>query len=241
MTPMANAVPRRITDDGTAASVRLTAADQPEILRYIGYSGQVIDESLTKQIGDIIEKMNRAADPKLTAVLYTCKTAGSWPDALTFLAGDDIKAHLAGCREILLMGATIGAGVDRAIHIEEVRDAVGALIMDSAGSTLIEAVCDSFEAELRRRAAKEGKFLTTRFSPGYGDLPLAVQNRFGELIEARRIGLTITPEHIMVPRKSVTAIIGIADHPLRAKKRTCADCNMHESCRFRKNGVVCGE
>lgn len=233
--------PRRIPADAGISSVRLSAADEPEILRYIGYSGQKLDENLKVRIGNIIDRLNRAADPKLTAVVYTCGTDGSWPDALTFLTGEDIKRHLAGCGEILLMGATIGAGVDRAIHIEEVKDAVNALIMDSAGSTLIEAVCDSFEASLRSRAAKQSKFLTTRFSPGYGDLPLAVQNRFGELIEARRIGLTITPEHIMVPRKSVTAIIGIADHPLRAKKRTCADCNMHESCRFRKRGVVCGE
>ena len=233
--------PRRIPADAGISSVRLSAADEPEILRYIGYSGQKLDENLKVRIGNIIDRLNRAADPKLTAVVYTCGTDGSWPDALTFLTGEDIKRHLAGCGEILLMGATIGAGVDRAIHIEEVKDAVNALIMDSAGSTLIEAVCDSFEASLRSLAAKQSKFLTTRFSPGYGDLPLAVQNRFGELIEARRIGLTITPEHIMVPRKSVTAIIGIADHPLRAKKRTCADCNMHESCRFRKRGVVCGE
>lgn len=230
----------RITKEDIS-SVRLTQADRSEILRYIGYSGQKIDENLAQRIADAIAKTNRAADPKLTAVLYTCREDGSWPEALTFLTGDDIQRHLAGCSRILLMGATLGAGVDRAIHIEEVRDAISALIMDSAGSTLIEAVCDSFEAGLRRRAAKEGKYLTTRFSPGYGDLPLAVQNRFGELIEARRIGLTITPEHIMIPRKSVTAIIGIADHPLRARKRTCADCNMHDSCRFRKNGVVCGE
>lgn len=233
--------PRRIPADAGISSVRLSAADEPEILRYIGYSGQKLDENLKVRIGNIIDRLNRATDPKLTAVVYTCGTDGSWPDALTFLTGEDIKRHLAGCGEILLMGATIGASVDRAIHIEEVKDAVNALIMDSAGSTLIEAVCDSFEASLRSLAAKQSKFLTTRFSPGYGDLPLAVQNRFGELIEARRIGLTITPEHIMVPRKSVTAIIGIADHPLRAKKRTCADCNMHESCRFRKRGVVCGE
>ena len=232
--------PVRITDVDIA-SVRLTEADRGEILRYIGYSGQKIDEGLEERILRVIGKTNRAAAPKLSAMLYTCEEDGSWPESLAFLTGQDIRRHLAGCRQILLMGATLGAGVDRAIHIEEVRDALSALVMDSAASTLIEAVCDSFEAELRRRAAEEGKFLTTRFSPGYGDLPLSVQNRFGELIEARRIGLTITPEHIMIPRKSVTAIIGIADHPLSIRKRTCAACNMRGSCRFRRNGVTCGE
>ena len=91
--------------------MRLTQADRSEILRYIGYSGQKIDENLAQRIADAIAKTNRAADPKLTAVLYTCREDGSWPEALTFLTGDDIQRHLAGCSRILLMGATLGAGV----------------------------------------------------------------------------------------------------------------------------------
>ncbi|MGI5990033.1 MAG: vitamin B12 dependent methionine synthase, activation domain protein [Lachnospiraceae bacterium] len=238
---MANVtLPRRWEETGVA-SVRLTMADRGEILRYLGYSGQKIDEITEQRLNDGIARLNKAAAPKLIASLYSCDESGSWPDALTFLTGKDIREHLKGCREILLMGATIGAGVDRALHVEEVRDAAGALIMDAAGSALIEAVCDSFEALMRGRAQKAGRYLTTRFSPGYGDLPLAVQNRFADLIEARRIGLAVTPEHIMVPRKSVTAIIGISDHPLHRRSRSCDSCNMRESCRFRKAGVVCGE
>ncbi len=226
------------------ANVRLSAADRGEILRYVGYTGQKITPDLEAQFEICIEKVNRAAQPRLQACLIECDPkTGEWPESLSFLTGEDIQYHLMGCREVLLMGATIGAGVDRAIHVEEVRDPVQAVIMDSCGSTLVEAVCDSFEAILRRRYqnGEEKRYITTRFSPGYGDLPLEIQNHFGQVIEARRIGLTVTPEHLMIPRKSVTAIIGIADHPLKEKKRTCDACNLKESCRFRKHGVLCGE
>lgn len=226
------------------STVRLSEDDRNEILRYVGYTGQKITPEFEAQFEICIEKINRVAQPRVQACLIECNPkTGEWPESLSFLTGQGIHNHLEGCREVLLFGATIGSGVDRAIHVEEVRDPVQAVIMDSCGSTLVEAVCDSFEAILRRRyeTGSEKRYITTRFSPGYGDLPLEIQNHFAQVIEARRIGLTVTPEHIMIPRKSVTAIIGIADKPLGEKKRSCDACNLKSSCRFRKHGVLCGE
>ena len=161
------------------ADVRLTEADRGEILRYIGYSGQTIGPELEAQFLDCIERVNQVATPRLVYRIYKCKPEGGIPEELSFLTGHDIEAHLKDCQEILLMGATIGSGLDRAVHVEEMRDAVNSLIMDAAGSTLIEAVCDSFEVILRKEMTAQGRFITTRFSPGYGDLPLAIQNTFG--------------------------------------------------------------
>ncbi len=227
-------------EDKSIADVRLSEKDRSEVLRYIGYSGQEMSEELEGKIAEVMDKTSDAATPRV--IVASFDISDGWSESLKkIFIGEDIKKHLEGCKEVLLMGATLGSGVDRAIHIEEMRDPIASLIMDSSGSTLIEAVCDTFEANLRKQYQEQGKYLTTRFSPGYGDVPLAVQNDFGQVIEARRIGLTMTPEHIMIPRKSVTAIIGVADHPLKKRKKTCMDCNLHESCRFRKMGVVCGE
>ena len=55
----------------------------------------------------------------------------------------------------------------------------------------------------------------------------------------KRLGLTVTTEHILIPRKSVTAIIGLADHPLKKGARGCATCRMRETCMFRKGGTHC--
>ena len=53
-------------------------------------------------------------------------------------------------------------------------DAGEALLLDACGSALVEQAADLAEAELR--AAVPDAFLTDRFSPGYGDLPLALQD-----------------------------------------------------------------
>jgi hypothetical protein len=52
--------------------------------------------------------------------------------------------------------------------------------------------------------------ITWRFSPGYGDLPLDTHiNLLGALDTSRKIGLTVSRSLILIPSKSVTAIIGV--------------------------------
>ena len=56
----------------------------------------------------------------------------------------------------------------------------------------------------------------------------------------KNIGLTATGNHILVPRKSVTAIIGITDSIREEKRNKCEFCSMNETCRLRKEGKSCG-
>ena len=61
-----------------------------------------------------------------------------------------------------------------------------------------------------------------------------------QLLDAQKhLGLTVTPEHILIPRKSVTALIGLSAHPLKKGARGCATCRMRETCAFRKGGAHC--
>jgi hypothetical protein len=43
----------------------------------------------------------------------------------------------------------------------------------------------------------------------------------------------------MIPRKSVMAIMGISDHPLKLREKGCENCPMFRHCRFREKGVTC--
>ena len=61
-------------------------------------------------------------------------------------------------------------------------------------------------------AAADGETLRPRYSPGYGDLPLAFQQDLFRALDCeRRLGLTLTDSLLMVPSKSVTAIIGMKE------------------------------
>jgi cobalamin-dependent methionine synthase I len=65
-------------------------------------------------------------------------------------------------------------------------------------------------AFLNRMLAREGRKTTKhRYSPGYGDLSLRHQKIIFDLLDLQRLDLTITPDYILIPEKSVVAIAGI--------------------------------
>lgn len=220
-------------------SVQLSDSDIPEILRYLEYRGQDIDDNLKRQIDDCIQKVNQAAKPKFITREYDLELEGEFPKELEFLTGKDIKKHIEGCNKLVLFAATLGADVERLIRIASIKNVSDSVIMDSCASTLMEAVCDTIDSKLRME--NKNKFFTFRFSPGYGDLPISVQKRFSVLLDtSRKIGINVSDSGIMIPRKSVTAIIGVSDKELKREKLGCKACNNVKACRFLRRGVRCG-
>ena len=150
------------------------------------------------------------------------------------MKGEDIRAHLEGCSEVILLCATLSDAADKLIRIAQLRDMTEAIVLDAMSSAAIEQVCSRLEAELHEQYPD--KYFTWRFSPGYGDFPLEAQRDFVAVLEAnKRVGLYLTDSLMLTPTKSVTAVIGLSPAPLRG----CITCNMRESCRYRKGGLHC--
>ena len=105
--------------------------------------------------------------------------------------------------------ATVGLELDRLIARAQSGAPARALLLQAIGAERIEALADAVAADARADAARRGLAVRPRFSPGYGDLPLALQREiFAALDCPRRIGLTLGGSLLMTPTKSVTALIG---------------------------------
>ena len=216
---------------------RLTDIPVKEVLRYLGHDRQAIDGRLERQITHCIDAVLRSSRPRLTYRILDVHDG--CPDGLV-LGGNDIKTLLYPCKQAIIMAATLGPEAEVLLRRTEVLDMADAVIMDSAQSTAIENVCDNFEFEMRLSFSRQGLWLTDRFSPGYGDMPLENQKEIVAALSAeKRIGLTLTPGNIMVPRKSVTCIIGISTEKQRLVRRGCAFCTLSPSCTYRKGGSHC--
>ncbi len=216
---------------------RLTELNHNEVLLYLGYKGQEIDPSLENQISRCIGKVMKTARPRLVYRRIPVLD-GAIPPLV--LEGNDIRELLSTCHEAIIMAATLGSEAETLLRRMEVMNMADALIMDSAESTAIENVCNNFESDLRKELSADGLFLTDRFSPGYGDLPLESQKQISAFLDTEhRIGLTITENHLMIPRKSVTCIMGISRVEQKLRKRGCEVCSMFRSCTYRKNGRSC--
>ena len=119
----------------------------------------------------------------------------------------DLAAHLKGCEEALLLGATLGSRVDAAIR----RLALGSVAEGAAAQAVAVALIESYCDEVQARFETGGLAQRPRFSPGYGDWDLAEQKLLFPVLNcAKLIGLTLTEGCMMAPSKSVTAVIGLS-------------------------------
>jgi len=222
-------------------NITLDSISKSEALRYMGHRGDVSD-TLMRLLCDCEEKLLETIRPLWTFRVFdienTAEGVKILNTALT-LTGNDIKAHLEGCDRVVLMCATLGGDTDRLIRTLEVSDISSAFAMDAMASAAIEDVCRRCDEEIKKQLPE--CFLTWRFSPGYGDLPLELQGVFLDTLSAQKqTGLCCGSNNILIPRKSVTAVMGISESPLPQKRRGCACCNMADSCVYRKRGDHCG-
>lgn len=133
--------------------------------------------------------------------------------ALTFadftITSKDLGVNLKNCFSVILMAATIGPQVDALIQRYGKIDPAKGAAMQATAAMFIESYVDSINHMLKTEATSQGLFLHPRYSPGYGDVPLTVQNIFFSLLPCTKIGLSLTDTLFMIPEKSVTAFIGI--------------------------------
>ncbi len=210
-----------------------------EILRYLGCTAPSPPASMTQAVERGCAHVLDTIRPKSVWRCFPLQGSRVGETALE-LQGEDIRRHLAGCSQAVLMAVTLGSDIERLLMRWEVRDLAFATVLDACASEAVEAVCNDLEAALRTRFASDGLHLTGRFSPGYGDLPLSHQRELCELLDAqRRIGLTLSPTGLMIPRKSVTAVLGLSRRAVSRREDGCRGCSMFQSCPFRKGGNSC--
>lgn len=217
--------------------------DRKEVLNYLHCKTE--DETTKILIDGCIEKLS-AVKPRF--VYGTFKIGCIKENCVELvntglkLSGSDIVRHLENCREVILTAATLGEEADRMIRRAQITDMAEAVVLDCCASVFIESVCEVKEAAFRKAAAEKNEYITSRFSPGYGDLPLNLQKDFLEVLFAgKKIGLNATNENLLVPTKSVTAVIGRSNVPVRGTLAGCEHCVLKGKCEFRKSNTFCFE
>ena len=212
-----------------------------EALRYLG-AGSGAPEELRQQTADTAAQLTAALRPRFVfRVFPLISEEGAFHlsgSGLT-LTGRTAQTMLAQCSQAALLCCTLGSEFETLLRRTQVRDMAQAAILDACGSAYVEQGCDAAQEELASRFPS--LYLTDRFSPGYGDLPLSLQPAICSVLDAqRRLGIQVTEHFLLNPGKSVTAVIGLSDRPQMARIRGCAYCSMQETCALRKGGHPCG-
>ena len=213
--------------------------DVNQALRFAGVKEP--DEITLRAAQQAAEQVEKRASPRYIYRVFDIahtEHGVSLPEAGLLLPGKLAKTMLADCERAVLLLCTLRAEFDRLLRTAQARDMAQALYIDACGSAYVEQGCDAAEREIA--AHHPGLYLTDRFSPGYGDLPLSLQLDFLRALNGeKRLGVCAAPSYLLNPMKSVTAVIGLSGKPQPARIRGCAFCAFKQNCAFRERGMTC--
>lgn len=188
--------------------------DRGEVCRYLGLKGAAPDAATLRAVDEALAALDEAAEPRQVSRRFPLRRPQADTVEIEGLRVESraLARNLAGCAEVFVMAATLGIGPDRLIARAQAMGAMSrAVALQAASAAMIEAWCDRVNDDLRAQAAAQGKALRPRFSPGYGDFSLEAQPGLFRLLGVQRsIGVTLTESLLMIPTKSVTAVIGIS-------------------------------
>lgn len=206
-----------------------------EVKRYMGYRGPVdVSPETDAMIKKAVSSLEKDCSPKFISKAFPVTVEGySVKLADIVIESRALARNLAGCTECVLFAATAGMACDMLIKRAAVTSSAYASCCQAAGAAAIEAYCDLINEKIKSEYEAKGLFARPRFSPGYGDLSLEHQKDWFRLLDiTRNTGIELTDSLLMVPTKSVTAIIGLSPNRLPCVKQGCEACTMSQTCAF---------
>lgn len=186
---------------------------RPLVLLRLGYRRpSQVPEKTARLLDEILERGRPLLEPR--AVLGEFAVEAALPDRVV-LAGalstrsTSLCERLAGCPTAMLFAATIGPALEDwggALLAEGAM--TRSLLVDAYASAAAIALGMAVETLAARRFGERGLAAGKRYAPGYGDWDLADQTPLCALLGIGRIGIEVTGDHLMIPAKSISGIIG---------------------------------
>jgi hypothetical protein len=151
------------------------------------------------------------------------------------LHGVGITALLRRCDQVAGFIITLGPGPEKLIQEATKRGRLADLtIIDAIASEAIETLAAQAQEFITQRMAQEHRATTVRFSPGYCDWNLTQQQQLDAFVHFEDVGVQLSPDCIMVPEKSISAVIGVGPEGSLGRKLAahpvCAGCPKRDGC-----------
>lgn len=207
-----------------------------EIWRYAGYRG--LPDKKDLELKQTLEELVKDLENRFSYKVCYRRMDIEWEEDMPILPFPSSSKNLAKClkgsSQVVIFAATIGIDIDRYIARSQRLSPVKALLAQAYGAERIEALCDTFCDEIQKELMQEGYCCSSRFSPGYGDLPLETQKDIFSLLDcSRQVGISLNSSLLMTPSKSVTAIMGLGTQGMATGRHKCSECNKLD-CEYRK-------
>ncbi len=150
----------------------------------------------------------------------------------TALTGPLVTNHLCGALRVEAVVCTIGAELEEAILQLFDQDPLYALAMDGLGNAAVENLAQQICGKIAEQVEGEGLSASSPLSPGSPEWPVEVgQPQIFAMLDASKAGISLTSGGMMIPKKSVSFIVGVG--PAMNQANMCSMCSLIETCRYK--------
>jgi hypothetical protein len=200
------------------ADPQLIAARHPEVMK-------TYQLAIDRGLGLLAPKVIGTIFP-IQADLEGCLVGN---EKLPF-SGPLVRQILSQAEFVAVAVCTIGSALEDQVSISLSEDPAFALALDSFGSiavdTLGETICRTISEEVKKNQLK----ITAPISPGLNGWEISQgQKQIFKLLDTQLIGVIINPGFQMLPRKSVSLVLGIGSQ-VQEGGSSCDFCSMKETC-----------
>ncbi len=151
------------------------------------------------------------------------------------LHGRLIPSVLPSAKELALILCTIGPKLEKEVaELFEQNEPLRGTLLDGIGSAAMDSLAEEACQIIQKEASSRGYQASSPLNPGMPGLPISEQQHLFELVPAEEIGVHLTPLQIMIPRKSVSMVIGIGQEMSTwTRAEACGRCNLNKTCRYK--------
>lgn len=201
------------------------------MIKLLGYNQfnvpQPVEESLQillKKIPDLIQPQGGYKIFSSDSVKFN-KDSFSISNSL-FECGKIIASNFKECNSIVILAATLGDRIsDYSRELMDEGEILSGFLLDKIASEIVEQYADRIEIIVGNKLLEFGLNITNRYSPGYCGWNVKEQHKLFSLLPEKFCGISLTESSLMIPIKSVSAVIGIGKN---ADKRDyqCSICDI---------------
>ena len=212
-----------------------------EILRQQGFKEySKVRPEIKTLIGELLASISddHLLAPAIAYEIYSITEVGHHRVRLegnTALYGSLLPSVLLEAKELSAVVCTIGPRLEeRMTDYFDRSEPLSGLLLDGIGSAAVNSLAQEVCKLIAHEASLRNYQASSPLSPGMSGFPISEQWRLFELVPAEEIKVSLTPYGIMVPRKSVSMVIGIGlQRTTWTQAEVCARCNLKETCLYR--------
>ncbi|MBA7639225.1 hypothetical protein ES703_46883 [subsurface metagenome] len=214
--------------------------DRQRVLHNIGYGTDCkLPSRFASLINEYVENAYYLIEPSYSCVIRDIKLVqGSsvFIDGSIAFQSQVIAQLLEQCHKAAVFLVTIGNHLEEMAHrLAEDGLILQATVLDAIGSVAVESVANFVHDRVREVANDRGLVISPRFSPGYCDWDIGQQKMVFWAVNGDSIGIRLTEGQLMIPRKSISGVIGIGLSNSNVEHYyPCKTCDRRHDCRGRR-------